>query len=64
MSRSPTSLSDLLEARDDELVDRIEHSRRDVAAASADLGVGNVEAARHMLVAIGCELDQMRGLLP
>lgn len=64
MSRSPTSLRDLLDERDDELVAGIEHLRLQVAATQADLGVGNVEAARHMLVAIGIELDQMRGLLP
>lgn len=58
------SLRELLEQRDDELAAGIEHLRLQVATTQADLGVGNVEAARHMLVAIGIELDQMRGLLP
>lgn len=64
MSRSPKNLHELLEQRDDDLAAGIEQARRDVSEAQADLGVGNVEAARHLLAAIGYELDQMRGLLP
>jgi hypothetical protein len=65
MSRSqPTSLSELLEQRDDDLSAGVERARQDVHAASADLAAGNVVAAREMLVAIGIELEQMRGLLP
>jgi hypothetical protein len=64
MSRSPTSLNELLEQRDDNLSAGIEHARQDVHAASADLAAGNVAAAREMLVAVGIELEQMRGLLP
>lgn len=64
MSRSPTSLSELLEARDDELAERLDRAVRDAAELGADLQAGNVEAARHMLVAVQFELDQMRGLLP
>jgi hypothetical protein len=64
MSRSPTSLSDLLEQRDDDLVAGIERASQDVREATADLAAGNVEAARHLLAAIGSELDAMRGLLP
>jgi hypothetical protein len=60
----PTSLSELLEQRDDDLSAGIERARQDVHAATADLAAGNLEAARHLLSAIGLELDQMRGLLP
>ena len=60
----PTSLNELLEQRDDDLSAGVERARQDVHAASADLAAGNLGAAREMLVAIGIELEQMRGLLP
>jgi len=60
----PTSLNELLEQRDDDLSAGVERARQDVHAASVDLAAGNLAAAREMLVAIGIELEQMRGLLP
>jgi len=64
MSRSPTSLSDLFDERDDELAVLIDRTMQDAAAMHVDLQHGNVEAARHMLAAIGFQLREMRGLLP
>lgn len=65
MFRSPpTNLSDLLEQRDDELVDRIERGLQDATHLAADLQAGNVEAARYMLAALRSELEKMRELLP
>lgn len=64
MSRFPTNLHELLEQRDDDLAAGIERARQDVLTASSDLAAGNLEAARHMLVAVRIELDEMRGLLP
>jgi len=64
MSHSPTSLSELLDQRDEDLVALIDRTMQDAAAMNVDLQHGNVEAARHMLAAIGFQLIEMRGLLP
>lgn len=64
MSHSPTSLSELLDQRDEDLAALIDRTMRDATAMNVDLQYGNVEAARHMLAAIGFQLTEMRELLP
>jgi hypothetical protein len=63
-SPPPTTLDELQEQRDDDLVHRILRARSDAREALRDLAGGNVEAACHLLAAIDAELSGMRGLLP